>query len=102
MRKSLVTRSEAAALQSAMSGMRRLIDAGLGEADLAPLRAAVRGRDCTDDELRDLVAADVLLRPAIVATLGGAPQSNPRWQALEAAVAKALDLAPAGAGESNQ
>ena len=100
-RKSLVTPSEGKALWSAMDGMRRLAAARLGEADLAPLRAYVRthgrDRDLNDDELRDLVAAQALLGPAIVATLGAGLTRNPRWRVLEAAVAKLLAPAPAPA-----
>ena len=105
MRKTLLTRSEGVALKSAMAGMRRLAGARLGEADFIPLRAYVRtlgrDRDLTDGELVDLVAGHILLRPAIVATLGAGSgvTRNPRWQALEAAAAKVLTPASALAEE---
>ena len=107
-RKSLVTPSEGKALQSAMSGMRRLVGARLDKSDLAGLRSHVRvdargrTRNLTDDELVDLVAAHILLRPALVATLGGAPSQNPRWQALEAAAAKVSARAYVPAEESTR
>lgn len=103
-RKSLVTPSERKALRSAMSGMRRLVAARLGEADLARLRAHVRtgNRELSDVELRDLVAGHILLRRPILDIVGEGLACNPRWHALEVAAAKALDLAPAGAGESNR